>query len=118
MASVPCDACHAPTRGRLAGIYPVLLVDDTRHPKYRRYCLPHMRDVVANHAKDWRDRALTDSSEESTTCFSCGTVLESSTHLARFYATAYLDGKNRRDFESQYCQQCLGAIIREFEFEV
>lgn len=118
MASKPCDRCGQPAPGRLAGIYPALLIDGTRHQARRQYCLPHMREIVANHAKDWRDRALSDSSEPSTSCCRCGQVLDNSAQLTRFYATAYLDGKNRRDFDAQYCSSCTGLIISEFEFDV
>lgn len=118
MATMPCDRHRAPQRGRLCGLYPVLLKDGTRLTKYRRLCVPCMQDLLISHASDWKDSQLAFSSNEQQACSSCGVVVENSGQLTRFYATAYLDGKNRRDYYAMYCDSCVSTCVSEFEFDV
>lgn len=118
MATVPCTACHAPARGKAISFYPALLANGTRHAQRRYFCVEHARGVVSAHHRDWRDLALHDLVEETTSCYGCGELFDTNAALTRFFCTVYLDGKNRRDYKSQYCPTCVSAIVSEFEIDV
>lgn len=118
MASMPCDVHHAPQPGRLCGIYPTLVTNGTRKSKYVRMCIPCSTDLLARHARDWVDHALRRELNAGLTCTSCGLVVEQTDKLFPFYATCYLNGKDRRDYTAMYCADCALKTAQEFELDV
>jgi hypothetical protein len=118
MAAAACDQCGQNRGSRLSTFYPALVADGKRHSKKRHLCSEHARDSIAKHAKDWRDKALVDADPPGSTCLACGEVQPVSAALTPFYCTLYLDGKYRRDYQSQYCAACVGTIVSEFEIDV
>lgn len=117
MASKPCDRHGTPRPGRLCGAYPVLLQDGIRKTKYLRLCTECARELLMDHAADWVDKAVAGRLSETAACTGCGQVLPGNGSLARFYCTLYLDGKNRRDYEAAYCDDCTRARVKEFQFD-
>lgn len=118
MASRACDRHGSPQPGRLCGFYPTLVTDSVRRSKRMYLCTGCARELVVAHATDWLDTALESSLRGTSSCTSCGQVVNGNGHLSRFYATLYLDGKSRRDYAAAYCPDCTRARSAEFGLDV
>src|SRR5262245_28586964 len=118
MPSAPCARGGHVYSGRPSNFYPALLCDGKRYQVKRNFCSDHAHEVMLDHKTDWHDRSVRNGQTPNGTCYGCGLVLESFSQLARFFLTAYIDGKFRRDFEAQYCPACTAKVVEEFEFDV
>lgn len=117
MATLPCDRHRSPQPGRLCGAYLALLTDGKRLGKYRRLCVNCCQDVLMAHATDWLDNALKRDQDLLSNCTACGLVVNGNGSLARFYATVYPNGRDRRDYTAAYCRECASKIATEFEID-
>jgi hypothetical protein len=113
MATLPCDAHGGIARGRLCTAYPALLQDGNRKSAKRRLCMDCMHDLLVMHATDWQDQVLKLEQDAGTTCTRCGEVYVGNGQLSRFFCTAYIDGKTRRDYFALYCDSCAQFVAEE-----
>ena len=118
MPSLVCARGAHVVNGRPSNFYPALLCDGQKYQAKRAFCSEHCHDMLADHKTDWHDRSVRNGQTPDGTCYGCGLVLETNAQLSRFYLTAYVDGKFRRDFEAHYCPACTAKIVEEFEFDV
>jgi ribosomal protein S27AE len=118
MGQLACDGHGSSRAGRLYGVYPAVLRDGKRFHGYRRFCRDCMRDLLARHSKDWHDPYATSPEQSETACSFCDLVVSNGAQLQPFWVTLYPDGKNRRDYDAQYCPACADGVISEFELHV
>lgn len=117
MAYVPCDRHGEPFRGKSCGFYPTLETWDTKYSRKLKVCPDCSRDLVIAHAVDWADQLLRNAELDRHTCTACGVVLAGEKVTNAFWATLYVDGKQRRDYAARYCEACTRERIQEFHLD-